>query len=261
MVRMPFRVWNLEHPIWIAHVGNHIFRWEEQTVRSAQYHHKRLYLYLLLCPTQDQEGVFRTPFQSCPLDLATDAFYHGRKDRIEKLLKRIEDEEQVAIVQETWTHHCGRICEGVNWQRHSLNQLIEIMTCVGGPALAGICRLFAEDYKGWSGKSSDLSKIEKSSSPAMSCWFLNTFSSFKLHAHMSIYGNDLLVSSYVQSWFVHVSTGGFPDLLLWNPMEKRAKVSEVKGPRDKLSNQQRAWFAALDNVGLDSEVFKVVSKQ
>lgn len=35
-------------------------------------------------------------------------------------------------------------------------------------------------------------------------------------------------------------------------------MSEVKGPRDKLSDQQRAWFAALDNVGLENEVFKVV---
>lgn len=105
----------------------------------------------VLCATQDHEGVFRTPFQSCPLDLTTDAFYQGRKDRIERQLKRIHDGEQATIAQKTWNQHCGSVCEGVNWHRHTLKQLMQIMDCVGGPALAGICKLFAEDYKGWSG--------------------------------------------------------------------------------------------------------------
>ena len=49
-----------------------------------------------------------------------------------------------------------------------------------------------------------------------------------------------------------------PDLLLWKPEEKVAKLSEVKGPRDRLSEQQRAWIAALTAGGLQVEVLKVV---
>ncbi len=53
-------------------------------------------------------------------------------------------------------------------------------------------------------------------------------------------------------------TGGMPDLLLWRPADRRAKLSEVKGPRDRLSEQQRAWTAALAAAGLEVEVLKVV---
>lgn len=48
--------------------------------------------------------------------------------------------------------------------------------------------------------------------------------------------------------------GGMPDLLLWHPEHRRAKASEVKGPRDRLSEQQRAWAAALSAGGMDVEV-------
>lgn len=52
--------------------------------------------------------------------------------------------------------------------------------------------------------------------------------------------------------------GGMPDLLLWHPGRNEAKLSEVKGPRDTLSMQQRAWLNALSAVGLQAEVFKVI---
>lgn len=48
--------------------------------------------------------------------------------------------------------------------------------------------------------------------------------------------------------------GGMPDLFLWNAKRKEAKLSEVKGPRDRLSEQQRAWAGALAAGGLHVEV-------
>lgn len=50
-----------------------------------------------------------------------------------------------------------------------------------------------------------------------------------------------------------------PDLLLWRPDLQIAKLVEVKGPRDRLSEQQRAWIGALTKGGLEVEVFKVRS--
>lgn len=45
---------------------------------------------------------------------------------------------------------------------------------------------------------------------------------------------------------LHASgAGGLPDLLLWRPADKSAKVVEVKGPRDRLSHQQRFWLAHM----------------
>lgn len=47
-------------------------------------------------------------------------------------------------------------------------------------------------------------------------------------------------------------------MLLWHPGRKTAKLSEVKGPRDTLSMQQRAWLNALTAAGIQAEVLKVV---
>lgn len=52
--------------------------------------------------------------------------------------------------------------------------------------------------------------------------------------------------------------GGLPDLLLWHSGRRESKLVEVKGPRDRLSDQQRAWIAALEDAGLTVEVLKVV---
>ncbi len=51
--------------------------------------------------------------------------------------------------------------------------------------------------------------------------------------------------------------GGMPDLLLWHAGRRQAKLSEVKGPRDRLSEQQRAWILAIAAAGMRVEVLKV----
>ncbi len=51
--------------------------------------------------------------------------------------------------------------------------------------------------------------------------------------------------------------GGMPDLLLWHAGRRQAKLSEVKGPRDRLSEQQRAWILAITAAGMRVEVLKV----
>lgn len=53
---------------------------------------------------------------------------------------------------------------------------------------------------------------------------------------------------------------GMPDLLLWrfhDEYQAEAKVVEVKGPRDRLSEQQRAWLLFLMDCGFNTEVCKV----
>jgi hypothetical protein len=53
--------------------------------------------------------------------------------------------------------------------------------------------------------------------------------------------------------------GGLPDLLLWRlAPRKEARVVEVKGPTDRLSDQQRAWLAAMAAAGMHVEVCKIV---
>ncbi|CAL9118892.1 unnamed protein product [Musa textilis] len=56
-------------------------------------------------------------------------------------------------------------------------------------------------------------------------------------------------------------SSGMPDLLLWrfhgDKGEGEAKLVEVKGPTDRLSEQQRAWLLTLVDCGFDTEVCKV----
>lgn len=55
-------------------------------------------------------------------------------------------------------------------------------------------------------------------------------------------------------------SSGMPDLLLWRfngESRGEAKLVEVKGPRDRLSEQQRAWLLLLMDCGFNTEVCKV----
>nr|XP_011462554.1 PREDICTED: fanconi-associated nuclease 1 homolog [Fragaria vesca subsp. vesca] len=148
--------------------------------------------------------VFRTKFQTAPLDLETDSFYLVRKNHIDSHLQKIHDGMAEEILISSWDLHEGTACRGVNWRRHSLPELRAAVTCIGGPCVAAFCRHLAQDYRSWS--------------------------------------------------------SGMPDLLLWRFHGKyrgEAKLVEVKGPRDKLSEQQRAWLLLLMDCGFNAEVCKV----
>ncbi|KAG8371498.1 hypothetical protein BUALT_Bualt13G0093900 [Buddleja alternifolia] len=152
----------------------------------------------------DVPNVFRTKFQTAPLDLETDSFYEGRKSLIEALMEKIEDGMAEEILITSWESHVGTSCRGVNWEKHSLADLRAVVKCIGGLCLASILRHLAQDYRSWS--------------------------------------------------------SGMPDLLLWRLHDcyrGEAKLVEVKGPRDRLSEQQRAWLLLLMDSGFSVEVCKV----
>ncbi|KAL9225327.1 hypothetical protein vseg_001269 [Gypsophila vaccaria] len=152
----------------------------------------------------DIPNVFRTRFQNAPLDMDNDNFYVARKSIIEAHLQKIHEGLGETILIMSWESHLGTVCRGVNWEKHSLSELRTAVTCIGGPCLANLCRLLAQDYRSWS--------------------------------------------------------SGMPDLLLWRfhgDYNGEAKLVEVKGPRDRLSEQQRAWLLILMDCGFTVEVCKV----
>ncbi|XP_038989792.1 fanconi-associated nuclease 1 homolog isoform X2 [Phoenix dactylifera] len=149
--------------------------------------------------------VFRSRFQTAPLDLDTDDFYVARKSLIESHLQKIHDGMADEILITSWGLHFGTACRGVKWERHSLSDLRAAVSCIGGRRLAALFRHLSLDYRSWS--------------------------------------------------------SGMPDLLLWrfhgDMGRGQAKLVEVKGPRDRLSEQQRAWMLILLDCGFDAEICKV----
>lgn len=149
-------------------------------------------------------GAFETPYQTAPLDIAEDSFYHARKDSMEKRLSAIEAGKGADLVRAVDAEHRASKtwCVGVQWDLFSSEDLVDIVTvnsfhildnhihssmgikqCIGGEALSVICRVVCEDY---------------------------TFG----------------------------SSGG-PDLFLWNTEKGTCKFVEVKGPQDTLQENQR----------------------
>ncbi|XP_028411307.1 fanconi-associated nuclease 1-like isoform X2 [Dendronephthya gigantea] len=84
-----------------------------------------------------EADVFRTPFQSAPLDIYCENFYSNRKEIIDKRLDEIRSSSAEQLAEEiksTWLEQEGKICVG------------EVTQCLGGEILAGICERFARNY-------------------------------------------------------------------------------------------------------------------
>lgn len=73
-------------------------------------------------------GVFETPFQTAPLDLATDAFFPSRRSGINRRLVEIENGHGPNILKMTYERENAREtwCVGLNWT-YAMEDLLEII--------------------------------------------------------------------------------------------------------------------------------------
>jgi Fanconi-associated nuclease 1 len=92
-------------------------------------------------------NVFQTPYQTCPLDLHTDAFYPSRLSEINHRLNEISNGDAGTIIQRIYTeHHERRTCVvGLDWT-YAIEDLLEIAACFEGQALATVCKVMAQEY-------------------------------------------------------------------------------------------------------------------
>ncbi|KAG1817309.1 hypothetical protein EV424DRAFT_1472919 [Suillus variegatus] len=83
-------------------------------------------------------GAFETPFQTAPLDIAEDAFYHARRDPIETRLKELEDGRGEEIVNRVEAEHRARKtwCVGVDWELVEEGEIVKIVRIMLGAAPA-----------------------------------------------------------------------------------------------------------------------------
>ncbi|KAL2867126.1 fanconi-associated nuclease 1 [Aspergillus lucknowensis] len=102
-------------------------------------------------------NVFQTVFQTCPLDLHTDAFYPSRASEINRRLVQITNGESESVIRAIHAQHCHRqpCAIGIDWT-FELEDLVEIVTCFSGEALATICKIMAQEYQTRGGGMPDL---------------------------------------------------------------------------------------------------------
>lgn len=77
-------------------------------------------------------GAFETPYQTAPLDIADDSFYHARKDLMEERLAAIEAGQGADLIQVADASHRASAtwCVGVQWDLFSSEDLVDIVTVI-----------------------------------------------------------------------------------------------------------------------------------
>ncbi|KAI4145017.1 MAG: hypothetical protein LQ341_002493 [Variospora aurantia] len=102
-------------------------------------------------------NVFQTPFQTCPLDLHTDAFYASRFSEIHARLNAISNGDAASILRAAYEENANRqtCVVGLDWG-FELDDLLEILACFRGEALSTVCKVMAQEYQQRGGGVPDL---------------------------------------------------------------------------------------------------------
>lgn len=154
-------------------------------------------------------NVFQTAFQTCPLDLHTDAFYPTRASEINHRLAEIANGVAPKLIEEIDRREREkRTCVvGLNWD-YELEDLLELAHCFDGAALATVCKVMAQEYGQRGGGIPDL--ILWRTEPQKECMFAEVKSA-----------NDRL--SDTQRLWIHVLTGAGLRVALCNAVAKEVR--------------------------------------
>ncbi|KAI2629656.1 VRR-NUC domain-containing protein [Hypoxylon sp. NC1633] len=154
-------------------------------------------------------NVFQTAYQTCPLDLHTDAFYPTRASAVNHRLVEIANGEAARLIEDVDRgERENRTCVvGLNWD-YELNDLLELAACFDGTALAALCKVMAQEYGQRGGGIPDL--ILWRSEPRKQVMFAEVKSA-----------NDRL--SDTQRLWIHVLTGAGVKVALCNAVAKEVR--------------------------------------
>ncbi|PVI08223.1 hypothetical protein DM02DRAFT_156188 [Periconia macrospinosa] len=172
-------------------------------------------------------NIFQTQFQTCPLDLHTDAFYPSRISEINSRLNEISNGDAASIMRRVYDeHHERRTCVvGLDWS-FDIDDLLEIADCFDGEALATVCKVMAQEYGQRGGGVPDL--------------FL-----WKVDA------NDNETGKNEESHQTEVK----------KKAKGQVKFAEVKSENDRLSDTQRLWIHVLSGAGVTVELCAAVAEE
>lgn len=79
-----------------------------------------------------------------------DTFFQARKELIEARLAELEANKARTLLETVDDRERPRktVCIGLRWDMFSKEDLCEVVDCLGGRALAVMCRILCEDYAG-----------------------------------------------------------------------------------------------------------------
>lgn len=154
-------------------------------------------------------NVFQTAYQACPLDLHTDAFYPSRASEINHRLMEIANGDAARLLREVYDREKEKqtCIVGVDWS-FEIDDLLEIVDCFKGEALATICKVMAQEYQQRGGGIPDLFLWHPENGEIM-------FSEVKSE-------NDRL--SDTQRLWIHVLTGAGIKVELCNAVAREVKT-------------------------------------
>ena len=211
-------------------------------------------------------SVFPCLYQSAPLDMDDDSFYSTRRSHITAHLHFLSTHSSLReYVSRQWWQHYGERCRGMNWRRWTVDQLQEVVDCMGVAAVVGVLDVLVRDYQHWTGGLPDLflwrtDKELQEERKEVEGQLETGRSTVKRKLDMrdeevivisDDEQSDALCEKQKPSTRVEqrVKTesgcgscdGATRGLLC----PSRVKLVEVKGPRDRLSAQQLAWLHVL----------------
>ncbi|KXS98413.1 hypothetical protein AC578_1762 [Pseudocercospora eumusae] len=92
-------------------------------------------------------NVFQTAYQTCPLDLHSDAFYPSRISEVNARLNEISNGQAATLIQRIWDeHHERETCVvGLDWT-YAIEDLLEIAVCFPPAALSTVMKVMVQEY-------------------------------------------------------------------------------------------------------------------
>jgi Fanconi-associated nuclease 1 len=177
-------------------------------------------------------NVFQTEFQTCPLDLHSDAFYPSRMSEVNARSNEISNGEAEAILVRVWEAHSERktFVVGLDWT-YELGDLREICRAFPPSALSTVMKVFAQEYGQRGGGVPDLFLWKAGEEDAE-----NAESESKLG---------------MENKGVLTAAKGNGQVMF----------AEVKSENDRLSDTQRMWIDVLSGAGIAVELCHAVASE
>ena len=172
-------------------------------------------------------NVFQTPYQTCPLDLHTDAFAPARGSLISHRLAALANGAAGALLDEFYArHHETKPCVvGLDWG-YEIADLREIVACFRGEQLAVVCQVMCQEYAQRGGGVPDLF-----------LWRANTLGDVD--------------EDGISGGKNGRGAGSLGEVMF----------AEVKSENDRLSDTQRLWINVLMGAGVRVELCNAVARE